>query len=365
MSEPIPGVAQAAPISQRMVIYVLAALLLVSVTYIFATSIYPGQNVTPAINTSGVAAQTGAQGAVVSGSNPASTASTSVPQEKIVELKGALEKYIQIQFGQEATLVYQGAVDEGSFVNLNFTDSSGAPIVVPVSKDGQYMFGNAMKITDFVAQVSVASTQPASTGTAPAVNLTKSDKPVVELFVMSYCPYGTQMEKALLPVQELLGSKADISIKFVSYTMHGATETQENTRQYCMMQDAPDKFQAYLKCFLDSGNSTSCMASTAMDVTAISSCMTGAYTAFGLSDSGTSYPVYAADNQKYGVSGSPTLVINGAIVSASRSPEAVKVAICNAFTTAPAECNTALSTAQASPGFGSGTTAASSAASCG
>ena len=365
MSEPIPGAAQAGPqISEKMVIYVLAALLLVSVAYIFAANVYPGQKaVNPALNTSGVAGQ----GAAVSGSSPASTTPASVPQEKIVELKGALEKYIQLQFGQAATLVYQGAVDEGSFVNLNFTDSSGAPIVVPVSKDGQYMFGNAMKITEFVAQVSVASTQPAaSTGTQAAPpNVTKSDRPVVELFVMSYCPYGTQMEKALLPAQALLGDKADISIKFVSYTMHGAKETQENTRQYCMMQNAPDKFQSYLSCFLESGNTTSCMASTAINVSAISSCMNEAYTAFGLSDSGTSYPVHAAENQQYGVGGSPTLVINGAIVSASRSPEAVKAAICNAFTTAPAECSTTLSTAQASPGFGSGTSASTSSASCG
>src|SRR5690348_2174093 len=33
----------------------------------------------------------------------------------------------------------------------------------------------------------------------PLTNLPKSDKPNVELFVMSQCPYGIEMEKALIP----------------------------------------------------------------------------------------------------------------------------------------------------------------------
>ena len=48
----------------------------------------------------------------------------------------------------------------------------------------------------------------------------KSDRPKVELFVMSYCPYGLQMEKAYLPAWELLKNKADIDLKFVSYSIH-------------------------------------------------------------------------------------------------------------------------------------------------
>jgi protein-disulfide isomerase len=44
-----------------------------------------------------------------------------------------------------------------------------------------------------------------------------------------------------------------------------------------------------------------------------------------------------------GVTGSPSLVINGVIVSASRTAEAYKTAVCSAFNDAPEECGETLS----------------------
>jgi predicted DsbA family dithiol-disulfide isomerase len=58
------------------------------------------------------------------------------------------------------------------------------------------------------------------------------------------------------------------------------------------------------------------------------------------------------DATKYGVSGSPTLIINGVEYAGSRTPEAYKQAICNSFDTAPAVCNTTLSTDQATNAAG-------------
>ena len=45
----------------------------------------------------------------------------------------------------------------------------------------------------------------------------------------------------------------------------------------------------------------------------------------------------------YGVSGSPTLIINGTKINAARNPEGFKTAICNAFNEQPEECKTTLS----------------------
>jgi hypothetical protein len=61
-----------------------------------------------------------------------------------------------------------------------------------------------------------------------------------------------------------------------------------------------------------------------------------------------------------GIGGSPTFVINGAKVQVSRSADAIKTAICNAFINAPSECGQSLSTNAASAGFGAGTSAAAS-----
>lgn len=218
---------QAKPlISERAVIYILAALLLVSGAYIFATGMVPGSGNTTSGNTTKTA-----------GLN-ASIPTTSTQDAKIVKLKTTIESYMKLQ-GGAVTLTYNGMEDKGEYLLVNFTDNTGQPFPpIAVSKDLEYMYGSAMKVDDFAAQVALAAQQTAAQNATPTTPTAavKSDKPTVELFVMSYCPYGTQMEKALIPAKELLGDKANISIKFVAYTMHGAKETQENTRQYCIVQ---------------------------------------------------------------------------------------------------------------------------------
>lgn len=216
----------------------------------------------------------------------------------------------------------------------------------------------------------VVKTTDTSGQQSAATNIVPSDKPVVELFIMSYCPYGTQMQKAFLPVMKLLGEKADIKIKFVDYTMHGDAEARENNREYCIQKDYSDKFVDYMTCFLDKGGqdndvviAESCMSSLKIDKSATDKCMSDTVTTFKIQ--GTDYPVYAKENTAYGVSGSPTLVINGARVSpSSRSPEAVKTLICSAFTNKPAECDQALDTTATAPGFGLSATGSNTDASC-
>lgn len=343
--------------NNEMVIYALVAIAALTIGYVFAT------------NAGTLFGGAGNSTAALSGANSTPAKSVQLAPEKVAKLKDTLEAYIAAQFGQKTTLTFQGAEDNGEFVMVNFTDDQGRPIPIPVSRDMQYMYGSAIKLDDFAAQIALLKAQQAAANSTPAsqpaANLSKSDKPKMEVFVMSYCPYGLQMEKAVEPVKALLADKADIEIKFVSYTMHGAKETQENARQYCIMQNDSAKYWDYLSCFTASGDATACMANQSIDNATISACMASTYTKYGITDSGTAFPIYAAENTQYGVQGSPTVVINGAQASVSRSPEAVKTAICSAFTTAPAECATTLSTDQVSPGFGAGAASGTPAASCG
>jgi len=238
-----------------------------------------------------------------------------------------------------------------------------------VSKDGNYL-GSMTDLEKLSAQSNTETEQ-----TTPEV--TKSDKPKVELFIMSYCPYGTQTQKALIPAWELLGSKADISVKFVDYAMHGEKEVYENLRQYCIQKEQSGKYIAYLKCFLQDGNYSNCVATAKLDSAKLDKCMNATDKEFAITANlkdqskwvSGRYPQFNIDadlNTKYGVQGSPTMVINGAQVNVGRSPDAVKTAICTAFNTAPSECSTALSTTQESAGFGFGTGAAvSDSAQCG
>ena len=76
------------------------------------------------------------------------------------------------------------------------------------------------------------------------------------------------------------------------------------------------------------------------------------------------FNVHSELNDKYGVRGSPTIVINDQTVNISpRSPENFKEIICQAFTSPPKECSQNLSDEVSSPGIGGGT-GSSSGGSC-
>lgn len=172
----------------------------------------------------------------------------------------------------------------------------------------------------------------------------KSDKPVVELFVMTHCPYGTQAEKGFIPAIKELGESIDAQIRFVHYFMH-APEESETPIQVCIREEQPDKFLPYLECFLEDGDSARCLAEVGVDADKVDECITG-----GRAD------VYYADDstasQAAGVGGSPSLVINGQMISSGRSPSAMLQTICSAFNEAPEACNLVLDEASPSPGFG-------------
>jgi hypothetical protein len=73
-----------------------------------------------------------------------------------------------------------------------------------------------------------------------------------------------------------------------------------------------------------------------------------------------------ADNEKYNVQGSPTLIINGQEVSSNRDSASLLKTICSAFNNAPEECSAELSSNAPAAGFTADTSggAASSEASC-
>ena len=71
------------------------------------------------------------------------------------------------------------------------------------------------------------------------------------------------------------------------------------------------------------------------------------------------------DNSKYGVKGSPSLVINGTNSSSARDSANLLKAICAGFEEAPEECSTQLSSDTPSPGFGSGVSNSGSEGGCG
>jgi hypothetical protein len=207
--------------------------------------------------------------------------------------------------------------------------------------------------------------------------MAKTDKPVVEAFVMSYCPYGTQIEKGLIPVANLLKDKMDFSVKFCDYAMHGEKEVKENLLQYCIQTQDKANYLSYLSCFLNASDSPGCLKSAKVNTDKVNACVTATDTQYKITDSfndktkwiSGQFPPFDVQkdlNTKYGVQGSPTLVVNGVIMEGvSRDSESMLKAICATFKTAPAECSQTLSSAAPSAGFGYSTTDSASTATCG
>lgn len=231
-----------------------------------------------------------------------------------------------------------------------------------------------------------------SSSSSASTEVPQSDKPVVELFVMSYCPYGTQAEKGIIPAIEALGDSVDFRIRYVYYSMHGEKEITENLREYCVQENEPEKFLDYMNCFLEGDGEVSssgyvtegndvntCLAQAGIDTSELSTCMAEADEEFSVTanyeneDSWLSgyYPLFDVDkdlNEEYGVGGSPTLVINGVTVSSARDSQSYLDVICSAFTdgNAPSACDATLSSTAPSVYFGwDGTSSTSSENICG
>jgi len=262
----------------------------------------------------------------------------------VVGGKTAGEKFVDyINSDGEVEISYVSSEDMGDFYKVNVL-YQGQEIPVFVTKDGKYYTSTLVPITDKVA----------GGGGASQTNqeITKSDKPKVELFVMTHCPYGTQAEKGLIPVLKTLGDKIDSSIRFVHYFMHGDKEEQETKRQVCIREEQGEKYLDYLACFLEDGDSDRCQATVGVDKKKLNSCVANKADEYYETDSVLS--------EGYGVRGSPTLIINGQIVSSGRSPAAYLDTICSAFNTEPSECDLELDSATPSPGFGYGEGSSSS-----
>jgi len=265
--------------------------------------------------------------------------------------------------------------DDGQFYEVTLS-IDGQDVPVQVTKDGKNLIPQLIPLE--------ARTETTDRPTTPTpTDVPKSDKPVVEAFVMSHCPYGTQIEKGLLPVAELLGDKIDFQIKFVYYAMHPTSEeVEEQLNQYCIQEEQNDKFLDYLTCWLGKtgtpADGAACITEIGINKAKMETCTTKTDAEFNvianLEDQSSwlsgRYPlfdIHKADNEKYQVGGSPTLVINGAQAQAGRDSVSLLGAICGAFNTAPEECDTQLEAGQPTPGFGFGTTAAANnaAAGCG
>jgi len=259
-----------------------------------------------------------------------------------------------LQSGTTASLV---SVVEESGVYKFKLNIGGQEYNSYITKDGKLLW--PQDAIELNATTTASQKQPTSAQEPP-----KGDRVDVKLFVMSYCPYGLQAEKMYLPVYNLLKDKATMGVYFVNYAMHEKKEIDENLTQYCIEKNEKEKYAGYLSCFVKDGNSANCLTEAKINKSILNGCVAATDAQYGVSAGyndksawlSGQFPKFSVNddlNQKYGVQGSPTIVINDQVIEVSnRSPESFKEVVCSAFNAPPAECSQALSETAASPGLG-------------
>lgn len=297
----------------------------------------------------------GITGRVVSTDGAVTTLSGDEVARKAVDY---INKYL---LAGQGTATFVSVEEKNGLYNVKL-NIAGRAYDSYVTMDGTLLFPSAVDLTE---TPEIPEEQPTGTFDAP-----DAERPEVDLYVMSFCPYGKQAEDAMEPVIGLLGDKADIKIRFIAnvqgddvesvQSLHGIEEAKEDLRQICVMKNYDQEtFWNYLNeinenCFSiyrDSEQMDACWKEAAekfnIDVDEIETC---AYGSEGLD-------LLKADGEladQYRVTGSPTLIINGARYSGGRTPEAFKQGVCSGFETEPDECSETLEGSTAASASSSG-----------
>ena len=266
-----------------------------------------------------------------------------------------------------ANLIQSGSITvvsttEANGVYLVTTSYQNQTIPVYVTKDGTLLFVGGYDLTKTTTQ----TTQPKKT----CEDLKKASQPLLQAFVVSYCPYGLQMQRILVAVVENIPSLAQyIEVRYIGSvsngkvtSMHGDQEATENLRQICIRKEQSDKFWPYISCFIKTqDSSSSCLTEAKVDTTALNACMSDANKGIKYASEDFSLTT------QYQVSGSPTIILNGEQVSefdfGGRTAEALKTVICCGFSQKPSYCSQTLSTQSAATSFSANYTTSSSSSS--
>jgi 2-hydroxychromene-2-carboxylate isomerase len=193
------------------------------------------------------------------------------------------------------------------------------------------------------------------------IGVKKGDnRPQIDFYVMSYCPYGNIAEEAIEPAYQLLKDSADFNPHYVIYSnyrgggpefclddddqycsMHGVQELNQGLRELCVAKHiGMDEYFEFVlemnkKCTYQ--NADTCWEPVAkslnLDTAKIKDCEADEWEDILSKE--------LALNKALGVSGSPTVFVEGAPYSGPRAASGYAQSLCAGFNTAPDECSAA------------------------
>jgi len=275
--------------------------------------------------------------------------------------------------GQSATLV--GSSEESGLVKIKI-NIGGKEFDSYITKDGKLLFPEAINIEGVTNPNPPSDNQPSSATPGKPTTIVKADKAELDAYVVSQCPFGLQMQRVLSDVIKSAPSLAQsVKVRYIGsvannsiMSMHGDAEAQENLKQICIREEQPNKYWGYVSCYIQAGDTAGCLSSTGVDKTKLSACTSD-------KNRGLSYAQKDFDlNTKFSIQGSPTVVLNGQVVSefdfGGRTSEALKSLICAGLKNEPSDCVKTLNTTSAATSFsvayaGSNNTAVPANTNCG
>lgn len=257
-----------------------------------------------------------------------------------------IQNYL-VQAPMKATI--ENITEENGLYKFSVLIDGKLAAISYATKDGILLFPNGgLNVEQFKEQ---AKQQETDASKEPAVQETaKSDKPKLQLFVMSQCPYGVQAENAVKPVLDALKDKISFELRFIANSdgaggftsLHGPDEVNEDIRQVCAAKYAPSTYMNYVICRNKNIRSTdwqACATEAKIDSAKIKTCSEGAEGKALLTEN-----IKLATELNVG--GSPTIKINSQDYRGQRTADAFLESICAAFNNAPVECSQALGTAE-------------------
>jgi len=264
-----------------------------------------------------------------------------------------------LQEGQTATLV--SSSKKGSLVEMKVKIGSTTYDMYATS-NGEFLFPQAFVLgpsKDKPAATAKPNNPPPAKQTAADVK--KVDKTMLELYVVSKCPFGLQAQRAAAEAIAKIPSLADsVTVRYIGSVvngkitaMHGGDNTTgeagENLRQICIRDEQKSKYWNYIACHIKAGDVDSCLKTAGVDEGKLTSCISDP-------KRGLAYAQEDFDlNEKHGITGSPTYVLNGAEIAegefGGRSAEGTKEIVCASSTTEQSFCSTELNATEAATSF--------------
>lgn len=161
---------------------------------------------------------------------------------------------------------------------------------------------------------------------------------LLEVFVMSQCPFGLKAENAMKEVLDAFGKdpkKIDFKVHFIAdvkpdgsfNSLHGQGEVDENIRQLCAMKYYPNNYQwfDYIACRnadIKNADWKKCATDSKMDAAKLEKCATG--------DEGKKLLTDDIKNAKdLGIGASPTWLANNKFQFSGLAPEQIKQNFCS------------------------------------